>query len=119
MGCSFSSAVSPMNHVETPPTSAKADNMNFVVEIAGMDDKDIEYLVERKEIVQYRVVTLKTEMDRCTDILEQLENPKIYQQKLSNKKLRNHGLQKYSPKIQHVSNAPAEANDGYERPDEQ
>ena len=53
----------------------------IAVEIAGMSQDDIELLVERKEIVHYRVVTLKTEFDRYNEILTQLENPKIYQQK--------------------------------------
>ena len=54
---------------------------HIAVEIAGMKQEDIALLVERKEIVHYRVVTLKTEFDRYNEVLAQLENPKLYQQR--------------------------------------
>eukprot|EP00111_Clytia_hemisphaerica_P016095 TCONS_00047635-protein len=77
MGCTISSnTVHPSD--ESDQRCHKNGTPQLVVELAGVDNREVQLMVERKEIVHYRVVSLRTEIDRYDDIISQLENPKLY-----------------------------------------
>ena len=78
MGCTVSSSTIHPTDENDAQRSHQNGPPKLVVEIAGMDNREVQLMVERKEIVHYRVVSLKTEIDRYDDIISQLENPKLY-----------------------------------------
>lgn len=77
MGCATSNTATTNPTMTNNGRDNKMEyNHRFMVEIAGMDGKDLRMMVERREIIHYKVVDLKSDIPpEHMDFMARLQNP--------------------------------------------